>query len=332
MIGNGFGDGVLNFQLASQNKRLNKMLATASNELASGQVEQPSKVLDGDFVILGGIEARLRQQNAFTFANKEAALFASSMQTALGTLHQSVSDVGVTLLDASSAGYVGLNGGVTAGARQQFDAAVAGLNTVVAGRSLFSGQNANPPLITGEAMLGHLNGVVSGLTNASDVAAAVHTWFSDPLGFDALAYQGGAAANNTPIGAGQSVDLSILATDEAIKETLKGLALASLAHEGVLSASPDEHMLLLKEAGQNLLSAEGGIANLRAEIGVAEARIEQVSLQIKTETDLLTLHKTELLRADPYEAAVRLKEVETQLELLYTTTARSSKLSLVNFL
>ena len=41
---------------------------------------------------------------------------------------------------------------------------------------------------------------------------------------------------------------------------------------------------------------------------------------------------SKIVSSDPYDGAARLKEVQTQIEILYTLTVRTSNLSLMNYL
>ena len=57
-----------------------------------------------------------------------------------------------------------------------------------------------------------------------------------------------------------------------------------------------------------------------------------LTIRAAAEATALGLAREALIGADPYEAAAALEAAETQLETLYTLTARISRLSLVNFL
>jgi flagellar hook-associated protein 3 FlgL len=47
---------------------------------------------------------------------------------------------------------------------------------------------------------------------------------------------------------------------------------------------------------------------------------------------MLEIARADLVAIDPFEAATRMEAAQTQLETLYSVTARLSRLSLVDFL
>ena len=75
-----------------------------------------------------------------------------------------------------------------------------------------------------------------------------------------------------------------------------------------------------------------GVTGLRSDLGFAQERIAQSTARNAAERTSLYMARGELLSIDAFEAASALEEVHTQLETIYMITARTSRLSLVNFL
>ena len=69
-----------------------------------------------------------------------------------------------------------------------------------------------------------------------------------------------------------------------------------------------------------------------ARLGRAEAQIEIASARNSAESTALQIARTGMLAADPYETATKLQETQTQLEMIYSITARMTRLSLVDYL
>ena len=70
----------------------------------------------------------------------------------------------------------------------------------------------------------------------------------------------------------------------------------------------------------------------RIRLGSTEANIINTGVQNDAEKSALETARLGLLSVDPYETAAKLQEAQTQLETLFSITARLSRLSLVNYL
>ncbi|WP_353473529.1 flagellin [Salipiger sp. H15] len=110
------------------------------------------------------------------------------------------------------------------------------------------------------------------------------------------------------------------------------MAKAALAADSTLALAPEVQTELLSQAGRELLGDQQGLVELRAGLGAKEARIEEVTTRNSAERSALSMTRVDLVGADSFEAAARYENVRTQLESLYAITARSSQLSLVDFL
>jgi flagellar hook-associated protein 3 FlgL len=210
---------------------------------------------------------------------------------------------------------------------------VSALNTRFGDRSVFSGvETSAPALADPEVILSAIEGAVAGANSAADVASMVTAWFDAPAGFTAIAYLGGAASGPLTIAAGERVDLNITAIDPAIKETLKGLAMAALLDRGILLGLPVARQELAKTAGLHLLQSNADRAHLTGRLGAAEAQIEQASARNGAEATALRIVRNNITTVDPYEAAARLQDMQAQLEKIYTLTARMTRLTLMDYL
>ena len=67
-------------------------------------------------------------------------------------------------------------------------------------------------------------------------------------------------------------------------------------------------------------------------IGLQEAATTQTQAQNTAENTSLSLIRSTLISADPYETATALQETEASIQNLYTLTARLSRLKLTDYL
>ena len=74
------------------------------------------------------------------------------------------------------------------------------------------------------------------------------------------------------------------------------------------------------------------LTNMRADVGAVQERISETRGRNESNQSVLRIARNAVVSADPYETATRLELVQSQLEALYTITARNRQISLVNFL
>ena len=183
-------------------------------------------------------------------------------------------------------------------------------------------------------MLAALQTVIAAETTAVGVEAAIDDWFFAPGGgFEAIGYLGSAQ----PVGSFRLSDfdaesVQLTAADPAIRNMLKGFAMAVLSGDGRSMLASNERLGLARMAGEQLLGSESELAVVRSGVGSAQARIDTVAARNSAETTALGIAKAEITAIDPYKTATELEAISTQLETLYTLTARLSRLSLADFL
>ncbi len=329
------GDMAQTYMIRRQNSQLKETATRLANELSTGHTADVAKRFSGDYSVVSSLETSLTSLQSYKNAAKEAGQFSTVMQAALEVVQgQTTAAVSALLLTRNSASQTQIDN-TAISVRQNFSAVVSSLNTQTGGRSAFAGAATDGPAIaSASSILADLQVAIAGLTTATDVETAVNTWFDAPSGgFETDGYLG-STTSLVPfkIGAHQEADVSITAADIEIRDTLKGLALAALVSEGALASDVTEQVLLLQNAGDSLLSVGSRQIEMRAGLGTVEGHIELVTTQTATEISALEIAKTELLSVDPYTVASELEAIQTQLETLYATTARMSRLSLVDFL
>jgi len=329
------GDRASTFQIRRFSSDLKADLTRLGQELATGRRADLGAAVSGDFGPAAAIERSLTALAAYRTTASETAQLFEAAQLALGEV-QSISRAATPgLLTAGNSRDRAMIAASATDARQKFEAVAARLNTRVADRTLFAGAATDgPAMASGAMMLASLKSATAGATTATDVVAAVDAWFDTPGGgFESSGYLGSDAAFGAmAIAEGETIGLDVRADDSVVRETLKALALASLVAEDVLAGDADAQAALFSEAADRLIATDGAVTDLRARIGAAEARVETAKTRNAAEAAAYDLALGELVAVDPYETATELEAVYSQIETLYTVTARIAGLRFTDYM
>ncbi|MCB6177985.1 flagellar biosynthesis protein FlgL [Rhodobacter sp. Har01] len=307
-------------------------LTRASQEMTTGKKADTGAAVGGDFSSLAAIDHALARIRGYSATTAETGLLAESMQTALGVVSTAAEGLSANLLRNLGLSVPQNLTAVTIEGRQQFETAIAALNTRFAERSVFGGVvTETAPLPDANTILASLEAALAGAVTVSDAETAIADWFDGATGYEAM-YQGGAARAAVPVAPGESVDLPVTALDPAIRDTLKGLATVALLDLGLFTGQNEARAQLARNAGVALVSSGEARSVLAARIGTAEADIADTKARNDAEETALGIARAGLLEADPYETATRLEDLQARLESLYVLTARLSKLTLTDYL
>lgn len=329
------GDMSTQFQSLRQTGRIRSDLNRLSNELSTQQKSDLTAHLRGATGQVISLDREINLLESFSRTSTEVGQRLGYMQATLAVVDQmrgqfmsqalpiTKDSTDAAIIDAAAAG------------SEVFSNTVTNLNKRFGDRALFSGaatdQNA---LADADVMLADIRLSVAGMTNVTDIKAALDTWFDDPAGgFATIGYlgdQGDKVEQN--IGAATTVKIEARADDDAIRALLKGTALAAIADDAGLPLSMATRANLVAEAGQAMLGAADQLSAMRGTLGGAEARVEEASVSLATQLTAYRINRNDLTVADPFETASRLQDVQQQLEMHYAVTARLSQLSLVNYL
>lgn len=328
------GDMSQSLLLRSRATDLKQSMAVLLEELSTGRVSDPSTRLGGDYSHLIDIDRNLARLEGYSIAVTEADLFASSTQSRLGRLQDITGSLSNKMLLATTSTDNTVQTSVSQQARADLADAMGILNSGVAGKSLFAGIGSDiVPLESDDLLLNELKTVLTGLTSASDIMQAAENWFEDPAGFRTVIYRG-SEQDLSPIqvASGQHVGVSLRADNPDFREMLLNMAVIALSTDSDLNIDAEHRQKLFQSVSGKMLTNNDNMTSLRAELGYAESRIEEATTRNESARTSLEYAKGALLEADPFETAVRLENVQFQLEALYSTTVQSSRLSLLAFL
>jgi flagellar hook-associated protein 3 FlgL len=328
------GDMSQTLLLRSRATDLKQTMSVLLEELSSGRISDPSSRLGGDYSHLIDIDRNLARLEGYGVAVIEANLFANSTQSRLERLQDITSALSGNMLVATTSTNFTVQSNISDQARADLADAMGVLNGGVAGKSLFAGMATDvAPLESDELLLSELKTVLVGLSSSSDIMQAAKDWFEDPAGFRTLIYRG-SEQDLSPIqvATGQHVGLSLRADNADFRDMLLNMAVVALTSDPDLNLTTENRLGLLESVSDRMLENNDNLTSLRAELGYAESRIEEAATRNESARTSLEYAKGALLEADPYETATRLEDVQFQLEALYSTTVRTSRLSLLAFL
>ncbi len=329
------GDLAQGFVLRQQGAHLARETARLTREVSTGRTTDTARHLSGNLVPLADVERALTLADAHRDVARIASVDAEIMQTALGRVAESGEALAQAALTADSVGGAIQSTVLAQGARAALSTMIGALNTTSAGRALFGGDLADrSPLADTDTLLQELRTVLTAAPDATTLRSELDAFFDAPGGgFSTVVYRGGQApAAAFALGAGETVALRIHADDAALRGQIKQAAMLSLLDDPALALGHEDRAALVRDMGTGLLSGQDGVTRLRAQLGFAEERIAQARSRIDAEITSLGIARNDLVSVDIFESATALEQVQSQLEILYTITARTARLNLASFL
>ena len=330
------GDQSRTAYLRQANHLLKSRLVTLIQEATTGLKADIAASLGGNLGRLAQVETRLTLLDAYQQNTAQAEAEFSGVQDALGAVQKMASNLGASLQTAVSMGDETSLNLRSISAPEDFRAAVNVLNTDVGGRFILSGSNVGTmPLSSSVDILSAAKDQLAGAATAEEKIAAISAWFDAPAGGGAFRdthFHGNTAAVSTGLSARSTIGNDTNASDPGVRDILKGLALAALANDPALALDTSGKALMLGEAARNLTAGAQSVTTLRASVGLKQEAVEQAATSNAAERASLSIARSDMLSADPYEAASAITQTEANLQNLYALTARLSRLSLTDYL
>jgi len=333
-------------RMSADMNQVKTRLQTAQREVTTGLKQDRVAATNGDTAKLMSLDRDIAaiEVRATNLAIDKAR--AATAQSAFDTIVATTDALPVALWDtvrASSATLVSVNGLAADTALRH---AVDTLNQQFAGRGLFNGASGPTdalvdPLGAGsaaDALITMVRDVLNDTVTYPTLAAAQAR--IDAL-FDGTAPAPATTFNDIYAGQGDApaadvgsdrIDYAVKADEPALRDVLKGLAMAAALDGSARASDTDFVKGLSTAAGDALQSGRDGMALIQSRLGAREARIEEILTRDTAEKTTLSLQRAQIIGVDEYEAATRVTELENQLSLIYAITARTADLSFVNFL
>ena len=304
-------------------------------ELTTGQRSSQDIARTAETGRVAAIDRSLAFLDTIERAVEGANVRTSATQAALGSIRDGTRNLMLGVLSVTSTESSQTVEIQAREAIQELDSVVAALNTSVAGVSIFSGAATDQAAVTDAATI--LSDVEGILAAAPDVATALTTvdfYFNDPTGgYLSSTYTGSTDPGpDVTIGEGETVGFDIRADNDAVRETLRNVALVAAVANGAFAGTAEDNNAILTDAATGHLETSDALVRLQEGLGYVEERIQHAEARNEASRLRLQLSRNDIAAVDPYDAAARFEDLEAQVQRHYVVTSRLSDLSLVNFL
>ncbi len=325
------------FTMRRANAGLRTDIQRLSKEVTTGIRADVPRHLNGDLLDLSRLERGIREADAYRRTTREAAVTASGMQAALGTVQDIADMSSASMLSDTSLAVehtLLLVASVTDG---RLGSAISALNANVGGRFVLSGTRTNsPPLISADELVGHAQSVIAGAASADEAIQRLQDWFDAAPGaggFSDTAYRGSLdGGSQFGIDASNAIRFEQTANDPGVRNALLGLTMGALVSRGAFSGDQESQAAMMRAGGAELLKGNSQLTLARSDLGSNEQSIERASVRLESLATNLHIERNNLISADTYESGSQLVQAEATLEALYAMTARLSNLSLAKYL
>ena len=310
-------------------------LDTAGTEMTSGLKASRYDATGGNLTRLFALERSLDRNSVYAATISLTETRLDVMQTALGNVLSSIEGLAVNLTTSVGIGDQAAGKIHARTARAAFADTVSALNSQVAGQSLFAGTATDrSALAAADAMLADLDALAQGAATAADAITAINDYFTRPAGgFFASGYTGAPDdLTAVDIGEGSRLDAGIRADKDELVAVLRSQAMAAVVAGGAFDGDGASQMALLGEAASQMLASKEGLLGVRSALGTQQHRLETAKTQRTAERETFDLARTNIVVTDPLEAASNFDALESQLEAIYTVTARLSGMRFLNFM
>lgn len=335
MITNATSDLASAMRNSQHGIELRKQLDIAGEELSSGQKADIAKAAQGALDTIFAIDKKLGNLEVFQHTIALAEARSSTAQNSLSIAEQALTIIGVDVLASVNRDDLQSAKTYSNQSRALLSSAVGALNAQVGGQSLFAGAGFDTAaLASSDQILTDVAAIMAAAPDATTAMNDVNTYFNDPAGgFETSIYLGSDIdAPDLSISEGIDINPLIRADSQALRDTMRVLAVSAAVSEGAFASDPSAQKAILKKVAEDSVGARDEIIYLRQDIGHAESVISDTSASNSAEKSTLQITRNNIMSADPYETATRLTELQTQLESLYLLTARLSGLTLANYL
>ena len=307
----------------------------ASEELTTGLKDTQKIANAGDVGRVFAIDRELSGIERYGQAMAAGRVRLDATQSSLATIRTTAQEVTLGVLSLLEADSFKSTEIQAAGAVPALRSVVTMLNGEIAGHSLFSGATIDrAPLKDGDEILADIEAIMAAAPDVATAQADIDFYFDDPAGgFATSAYSG--SANDAPdisLAKGDTIAMTVRADTEALRDTMKNLAIIGAVANGTFAGTRKEQKELMLAASQDALQVNDQLVKLQERVGYDQERLERASTRNQAERMRLNIARTELTGADPYEAAGRFQELEAQMEKIFAITVKMSDLSLINYM
>jgi flagellar hook-associated protein 3 FlgL len=309
-------------------------LSKAGTEMTTGQNTSRYDATSGNVTRIFAIERALDRNEVFANTIALTVTRVDTTQNALGLMLAPLQDLSAALPSAVGMGDTQASLVHARTARGAFVDAVGALNSQSGGLSLFAGTATDGPAVAPAAAIqAQHDPQAPRAPTAADAITAINAYFGPGGGFLATGYVGSTTdLAAVDVGEGRRLAYAARADAPGVADALRAEALAAVVAGGAFAGDIGAQMELLAASGAAMLGAKEGLLDLRSTIGVTQQALEDAKATRTAEKDTLDLARNAIMTLDPTEAASVFQALETQLETIFTVTARLSELSYVKYM
>lgn len=332
---NSVGDLASNVMLNQASTRVKRSLMQLSQELTTGVTSDVRSTLRNDLTHQMDWEHRLLANSVQDKTLSEALVKIQAKQSVLGSINDTIVSFANSVETIGSGSAVASTNVLSKNAKTLLEQVVSQLNMRAAGQTLFAGTDTDlVSMASVEDIMTSVKASIGPVATVDDVVQGVKDWMNDPVaGYQAIAYLG-SMDDPSPIRltSNRTISETSKADHEALQAVVENLILATLSSDETFAPSEIIQLDLLQTSSNGLRSADASLIELRASLGFVEAELERQKVKTSAETSTLEQLRANVLGIDEYEVASKLQETELQLEKIYAMTARSARMSLLEYL
>ncbi|KWT67427.1 flagellar hook-associated family protein [Hyphomicrobium sulfonivorans] len=329
--------------------KVQQQLADAHLEMTTSRYADVGKTLGykaGDTISLRQEFARL---NTIIDTNSTVTSRLKSSQSVLQNLVDTGRDFVGQLLGSRVGGASALN--VKAEAQSRLDGFIDAMNMAFGDGYLFAGVNSDvkpmadyfsTPASASKQSVANAFFAEFGIyqddpaaanISAADMQTFLDTTFSDLFADPAWTSDWSSASSQNArsrISSSELLETSTNANESAFRKFAQ--AYTMIADLGVENLGQPAFEAIIDKATQLVNEAIQEVGDLQARLGISEQRVGDASERMKLQVDILTRQVKTLEEVDPNEAAVRINQMLTQMEISYALTSRIMGLSLLKYI
>lgn len=323
-------------------------LVTAQQEVSTGRKMDVGLSLGATTGQSFSLRAETSLLQTISQTNNVASTRLASTQTILGQMQSGAQNFLDSLIAANSStsGTAALQANAQSGLRSL----IGNLNTSVSGQYIFGGINSGTAPVTdyfGSAAANKTAVDTAFLTtfgfsqsspsvssiSGSQMQSFLDTTFANLFQGTNWTSDWSVASNTTMssrISDSQTVSTSVSANQSAFQNLAQ--AYTMVADLGTQNLNSSALQAVSQTAMTLVQKAITGLTNIQANAGIVQSAVTTANDQMSMQMYILTTQVNNLESVDPYEAATRVTNLQTQIETSYSLTAQLQKLSLVRYI
>lgn len=310
--------------------------AAAESVLLRSQIDRNTAFTTTNSLLSGRMEVMAQSLGQIRSTGEDFLSLAAGNRDSPGALVAQLQDSAIAALDQIT---------TTLNSRYQGNALFAGIDSDTVAVQNWTQPDADTGLSPADVLTSITGTGPTTQAQAQAMVAEIATVFDNThanpdLHYEASFYNGTPAltAGGAPqervvalIDEGVTLNYGVQANDAAFTDLMRGLTMLAAVDVSQIS-DPDAYAAYVTEAVDAISVGIGGVLAAETQLGAQQKLVEDTSTALEDVNDIYNSRILALEAVDPYEAATRLSQLETQLQSSYAVTARLMNLSLLNFL